>query len=252
MTIMNIAQNINHLYGNSSFCQRSFNWPSFHPISERTWCNASFRRPVGQTHRLTPVCNHSIGSLVSILNASSRPLTIFFTVVAVYINSLYRSAFGSFAHVVIKDLKLIPLLANRNAPPSIVGESIRVFIKTPISHFLPRLVRSRSFGVLSWTLSMFGNRIGKKTSATENVPRAEVASVNYRFISAITSAFPKRPSGNTVLSFSTALIRNDNQAAKSTSYNVNQLHTINAVRSSVQRLLLPARTSNNIHYTVTV
>lgn len=251
MKSMNIAQNINHLYGITSICQCSFNRPSFNPIPKGTKGNAFFSRPVCQTHRFTAVSDHFVGSLISILNFRGSPLAIFLAVGAVHIKSLYGHAFRSLAHVIIEVLKFVPLSANRDSSTPVVCKSSRIFIKTSIPHFLPRLVCPRSFSALSGTLSMFRNHFGKETSAAQDVTRTKVASINYYFISSITSTVPKRPARNTILSLSATLIRNHNQATKSIPDNVNQLHTINAVRSSVQRLLLPARTSNNIHYTVT-
>lgn len=251
MKIMNIAHNINHLYGTTGICQCSFKRPAFNPISKRTRSNACFRRPIGQAHRLIAVCNHPISSLISILGTSACPTAIRLAVVSVYILSLYRHAFRPFSHVIIKVLKPAPLNAYLNATPSVIGEGTGVFIKTPVSHFLPRLVSAGTLIVFSGTLTMFGNSFLKQASATKGVASSQVTSVYNYLLAAVALACPKRSSRDSIFSFATAFIFQHHQATKSISNNVNQLHTINAVRSSVQRLLLPARTSNNIHYSVT-
>jgi len=85
--------------------------------------------------------NFSCPSLVSLLFVSSRPFAVFWAIICVIINTLYRHARWRLSHVSNKVIKAMkPSVAYINASTSVVFKLLSVWIEASLLHGLPRSV----------------------------------------------------------------------------------------------------------------
>ncbi len=97
--------------------------------------NTSIFRPFRNTSSYSIVGNHSIVSSISLLHLHSSPPTVFFIVVSIIINPIYRSLFLTklldmlgvrLVHIISKFFKRVPAVLNSTFPVKMKSWIIRV------------------------------------------------------------------------------------------------------------------------------
>lgn len=235
-----------------------FGFPSFTQT-----CTQSFRRnsyffcPFNKTLCFPHVSKITISSCISALFKISRPTTIFFAIVTVYINAVNRGVLLSkifyvllirLVHLIFELFKTGPFIFNSPAAVKVIPYVFLIFA----SFFYTHINSIKSSLSHSVSLMGFGTNVEFQTTARFCILGAEIIRNTSYFISAGTNTFPPM----TACFITSGIIYYRESSKPLSSYifkqSVSWLHTINAVRSSAQRLLLPARTSNNPYYTSVV
>lgn len=214
-------------------------------------------RPLGNTFRFAVVLKEDISRFISSLHRVSSPSTVFFAVVPVVIYSVNRSLFFSkifnvnkvrFAHVSSKFFKRIPLTLHTLAPPSVV---IRVasFLNSRIGAIESRYPGFWSLSVLCphSDTSLRGHFL-LKTAARFSSTIPQIYTRYVCSLTTVTHAIEHNPPRCWVPS----VFFNNTKFVEffvSTVYFVSHSTKI-AIRSGVQRLLPPARTSDYGLYSI--
>lgn len=249
-------------------CQGFFGRPSFNisSIAKRTLGKIKYLLPFRNTSCDSSYSNPSIVPPISLLKLCSRPSAVTLTIISINIYSVYRSIYFSiisnvlyvcFVHIFFKFFKRAPFTLNASTP--VVDKVTTTRIITPILNKSPYLVKSSFSHTVPkvrflYEHSFFHRCFNKATATLFSMPSKFLSSCS----SCVTAATTAQP-----LNMSTCTLSNladYGKLSKLLSNNVtlvfwgitffkSMFHkTTNAVRSSAQRLLLPARTSNNSYY----
>lgn len=126
-------------WGFQGFLKRPLLIPN--PTVQAVEANPAQFPPLGQSFCFTVVSEELVSSCVSGLLFLCCPSTIFWAIISIVVNSVKRTPFGPFPHVLKEIFKLKPSLANPYPSSSVAVEGFDMGITAPRNHRSPRSVK---------------------------------------------------------------------------------------------------------------
>jgi hypothetical protein len=216
----------------------------YNPIPQSSVGYIKDFRPFNHAFSLIVICQTMITSSIPALLCLVRPLTILRGITFVAVNPFKsKTIFPRWKHVISKVFKGVPSLTDFYSPSPVKSVAISIGITATLVHIRPFTVNN----MFPLAHSMSGTTEVQTTPASFSVAINKVVPLYHFGIATITQTLPE------VLITSALIIKaRHNQFTKSLSSQIfSKTHkTKNGVRSSIHRFLLPARTSNNLYYSM--
>lgn len=170
------------------FRQCSFHSPTSTPYASNEGLVTNWRSisPLGEGEGFSVVSDHNISSSVILLFLASSPFAILFRVPSFVINSLYSHIGRAFTHIFEKVREFKPSITNNYASSPIIRVAFMVPVVTTLFHVGPYAICPCFIHSVGFTTGIAKAR----TTARRSVPRFEVRSFGFNFISTVTSAKP--------------------------------------------------------------
>lgn len=127
------------------------------------------------------------------LFASGCPSAISRLVIPIDINAVDGRTSRSFSHVIKEVLELHPSLTERNTAPTVILKSAQRWIKTPITHVIPRSICSCALGttVMAVFSRHFLHTFLLQAATALRVAATKMIAWYNRFFAAVTAAKPQ-------------------------------------------------------------